>query len=77
MNWSNYGKWLHPKAWWEGKLIRWIETEHPDKKEYNPKVIEVRENEIVFGMSKHFGRLIVSKETLLKRDADTNKNNFS
>ena len=62
MNWSEYGKWRHPKEWWQNKLIQWMESVHKDKLKRNPKIIEVRETDIVFGMKKHNGRLVISKK---------------
>ncbi len=72
MNWSNYE---HSKEWWEGKLTEWLK-ENP-KGYPNATIIEIRESDIVFGLDGVMGRLVVSKETLLKNNSDTNKNNFS
>lgn len=65
MVWSKYGEWRHPKEWWQIKLIEWMNIKHPDKLKNNPKVIEVSESEIIFGMSHHHGRLHLNKETIL------------
>jgi hypothetical protein len=73
MNWSEYGKWRHPKEWWQNKLIQWIESVHKDKLKRNPKIVEVRETDIVFGMKKHYGRLVISKKTLLKYNDSPNR----
>ncbi len=71
MNWSKYGKWLHPKVWWEGKLTKWL-TENP--KEYGtPTILEVRKTEIVFGVKGVMGRLIVSKEKILREIGEIDK----
>jgi len=32
MNWSEYGKWRHPKEWWQNKLIQWMEYCKTEKK---------------------------------------------
>lgn len=69
--WWRYGKWMHPKEWWEGKLNRWLKElpmEYP-----KAKVIEVRKTDIVFGMAKHYGRLIVSKEKVLREIGEIEK----
>jgi len=66
MNWSEYGKWRHPNEWWGIKLIEWIKIKYPDKLKNNPKIIDVTETEIVFGMKHHYGHLHLSKETILK-----------
>ena len=65
MDWSKYGRWRHEKEWWEIQFMKWMETKHPDKLKYNPKLINITDTEIVFGMSKHYGRLHVDKETIL------------
>jgi hypothetical protein len=49
---------------WQSKLIEYITKTQPEKLKFNPKIIEVKENEIVFGMNNHMGRLIVSKKLL-------------
>ena len=73
MNWSEYGKWRHPKEWWQNKLIQWMESVQKDKLKRNPKIIEVRETDIVFGMEKHCGKLVISKKTLLKDNDSPNR----
>lgn len=73
MNWTEYGKWRHPNMWWQQKLILWMKSEHEDKLHLNPKIIEVRETDIIFGMEKHYGRLVLSKKTLLKDHDSPNR----
>lgn len=73
MNWSEYGKCRHPKEWWQNKLIQWMESVHKDKLKWNPKIVEVRETDIVFDMEKHHGILIISKKTLLKDNDSPNR----
>ena len=73
MTWSEYGKWRHPKEWWQNKLIHWMESVHKDKLEWNPKIVEVKETDIIFGIEKQYGRLTISKETLLKVNDSPNR----
>lgn len=65
MDWSKYGEWRHPKEWWQIKLTEWLKIKHPDKMKYDPKVDGVTEAHVTFGMKKHYGVLLVSKETIL------------
>jgi hypothetical protein len=44
-----------------------------DKLNWNPMVVEVREIDIRFGMKKQYGRLTLSKETLLKVNDSPNR----
>ncbi|WP_276979007.1 hypothetical protein [Flavobacterium filum] len=64
--WSKYGQWRHPVEWWQNALNQYFDKMHPDKKANNPKVIEVGENSIIFGLSRHQGRLVLSKSSILK-----------
>jgi hypothetical protein len=68
MNWSEYGKWRHPKEWWQNKLIHWMESVRKDKLKWNPKVVEVRETDILFGMEKHQGIFVIPMGTISKEN---------
>ena len=46
-------------------LIRYFQKNHPEKLAFQPKVIEVKEDEVVFGMLKCMGRLRISRENLI------------
>jgi hypothetical protein len=39
---------------------KWIKLYHPDKIQFNPTVIEIKDDRIIFGMYKHNGKLSVS-----------------
>lgn len=39
---------------------KWMKLYHPDKIQFNPTVIEIKDGKIIFGMYKHMGRLYVS-----------------
>jgi hypothetical protein len=52
---------------------KWIKLFHPDKIQFNPTVIEIKEGSIIFGMYKHMGRLFISTERIL---FDLKKNNM-
>jgi len=41
----------------QAKLIRHLAANHPEKLKFNPKVIEITETHIIFGLSKHMGRI--------------------
>jgi len=49
---------------WQSKLIEYITKTQPEKLKFNPTIIEVKDDEIIFGMEKHMGRLILSKKQL-------------
>jgi hypothetical protein len=42
----------------------WMKLYHPDKIQFNPTVIEIKEGKIIFGMYKHMGRLSFSIEKI-------------
>lgn len=58
-------KWLNPKKWWEIKLIKWLKLKHPEKLSFDPKILNITGTHIEFGMKKHFGILLISKERIL------------
>jgi hypothetical protein len=41
-------------------FYRWMNLFHPEKIKFNPTVIEIKDEKVIFGMSKHMGRLSVS-----------------
>jgi hypothetical protein len=43
---------------------KWMKLFHPDKIQFNPTVIEIKEGCIIFGMYKHMGRFSVNTEKL-------------
>lgn len=45
-------------------LITYFQNNHPEKLRYQPKVIEVKEYEVAFGMLKCTGILLLSKVIL-------------
>ena len=46
-------------------LIIYFQKNHPEKLKFQPKVVEVREDYVAFGMIKHMGRLVLSKDILV------------
>ena len=50
------------------KLIQWMESVHKDKLKWNPKVVEVRETDILFGMEKHQGIFVIPMGTISKEN---------
>jgi hypothetical protein len=57
---------MQDKQVWQSKLIEYITNTQPEKLKFNPTIIEVRNNDIIFGMEKHMGRLVLSKTELNK-----------
>jgi hypothetical protein len=43
------------------KLINYLKKTDPDKLKFNPQVIDIKEDYIIFGMNKHIGRLTIKK----------------
>jgi hypothetical protein len=75
MDWSKYGEWRHPNEWWQIQLVEYMKVTDPEKLKFNPKIIEVNENKIVFGMKKHYGHLHLSKKLIMDtlKERDPNK----
>ena len=46
--WRNYGQWRHPELWWESYLHNYLKETKSELLKLEPKVIEVRNHEIVF-----------------------------
>ena len=56
---------------------KWIKLFHPNKIQFNPTVVEIKDGKIFFGMSKHMGGLSISIEKMnldLKYDFINSKN---
>lgn len=47
-------------------LIRYFKEQQPEKLKYQPKVIEVNQDQLVFGMTKHMGVFSFHKDYLIK-----------
>ena len=43
---------------------KWMKLYHPNKIQFNPTVIEIKEGCIIFGMYKHMGILSISIEKI-------------
>ena len=43
---------------------KWMKLYHPDKIQFNPTVIEIKEGYTIFGMYKHMGILSISIEKI-------------
>jgi hypothetical protein len=65
-NWTKYGQCRHPKEWWGIKLELYMKKIHPDKLKYNPRLTDVMEHHIKFGMRKHYGTLYLSKKAIIE-----------
>lgn len=75
MDWSKYGEWRHPIEWWQIKLVEYMKVKHPEKLEFNPKVISLTDESIVFGMRNHSGHLNLTKKLIMDtlKERDPNK----
>lgn len=62
--WSNYGRCRHPIQWYQMALNEYLRVNNPKKLKFNPTVIEVNEKHVVFGMEKHYGRLLIETEII-------------
>ena len=58
----SYGVWRDSKTWWKLALSRYMAKKHPEKLIFNPRLIDVSEHHIRFGMRKHYGTLRLSKK---------------
>lgn len=59
-----FEKWFYPKRYWQRKLINYIKLTEPEKLKYNPKLIEIKNDKVYFGMRKHYGILVIDKKNL-------------
>lgn len=48
-------------------LALYILHDCPSRIDFNPTVIEVKDNRVYFGMRKHYGVLCISKSKIMKR----------
>lgn len=73
-NWEMYSDWrqkVHPQFildYYQMLLKKYFETYHPDKLVFEPKVIELRSENVVFGLKKHYGVLHLGKDKLKALD---------
>ena len=51
---------------WERILLEYLTQNHPDKLKYNPKLIGVTKDHVVFGMKKHMGWLWLTKKKIIE-----------
>ena len=59
-----YGKHKQPIEWYQSKLVEYIKANNPEKLKFNPTVIKIQNDQLTFGMEKHYGRLVVSLKTI-------------
>jgi hypothetical protein len=62
----SYGVWRDSKTWWKLALSRYMAKKHPEKLIFNPRLIEVTEHHVRFGMRKHYGTLRLSKKIIIE-----------
>ena len=61
---NKYGKHNQPMEWYQSKLVEYIKKNNPEKVKFNPTVIKIQNDQLTFGMEKHYGRLVMSLKTL-------------
>ncbi len=49
----------------EQLFFEWFNKFHSDNLKFDPRIIEVTETDVIFGMKKHMGRLVVSIEKII------------
>ena len=57
---------INSNKYWESNLLEYLTQKHPDKIKYNPALLKVTEEHIVFGIKKHMGIFIIPKKTIIE-----------
>ena len=61
---NKYGKHNQTMEWYQRKLFEYIKANNPEKLKFNPTVIKIQNDQLTFGMEKHYGRLLMSLKTI-------------
>ena len=61
---TKYGKHNQPIEWYQRKLVEYLKVTNPDKVKFNPTVIKIQNDQLTFGMEKHYGRLVMNLKTI-------------
>ena len=61
---NKYGKHNQPMEWYQRKLVEYIKANNPEKLKFNPTVIKIQTEELIFGMEKHYGRIVMNLKTI-------------
>lgn len=61
---TRYGKHNQPKEWYQKKLVEYLKANNPEKLNFNPIVIKIQNEQLFFGMEKHYGRLVMNLKTI-------------
>ena len=61
---TRYGKHNQPKEWYQRKLFEYLKVNNPEKLKFNPRVIKIQNEELIFGMEKHYCRLVMNLKTI-------------
>lgn len=64
---------IKEKRDYQRKLLLYLLKTEPNKLKFNPRVAKVEDNYILFGMSKHYGTLSLSKKLLENLDSENPK----
>lgn len=49
----------------ENKFYQWIDVVYPELIKFDPKFTELQNEKVIFGMTKHMGRLVASAEKII------------
>lgn len=55
-------------SYYDIKLYEIVESRYIDIQKFKPKIIEINDKFLVFGMFKHYGRLNISLEKLFNKN---------
>ena len=47
-------------------FLKWMSEKHPEKMDFNPRIVSYNDEYLEFGMKKHYGVLSIPSERLLK-----------
>mgnify|MGYP003646389791 FL=1 len=61
---TKYGKHNQPIEWYQIKLVEYLKVNNPDKVKFNPTVIKIQNDQLTFGMEKHYGGLVMNLKTI-------------
>ena len=79
---SKYIVLKYSKEWYQVKLVEFLKINFPEKIKFNPIVVKISDDNVYFGMQKHYGRLVISKKSIENFENNTiaiikNKTNIS
>lgn len=72
-----YGKYNQPLEWYQRKLVEYIKANNPEKLKFIPTVIKIQNDQLTFGMEKHYGKLVISLKTIDDFHTEQMKKNYA